>query len=83
MTDRILKAIALTTLCLLSAGLTAFATEHSHAGMKMEGMPMGGMSCPQGMMGMGAMSHAATTPAAGSKIETPIYCMASGRCCGR
>lgn len=56
---------------------------HSHAGIKLEGMPMGAMNCPQCMMGMGAMSHAATTPAAGAKIATPTYRMAAGRCCGR
>ena len=55
---------------------------HSHAGMKMEGM--GAMNCPQCTMGMAGISQPAmTTPTAGSKIASPTYRMAAGRCCGR
>ena len=66
-----------------NAASTTNQDGHSHAGRKMEGMPMGAMNCPQCMMGMGGMSHAATTPAAGAKIAAPTYRMTAGRCCGR
>lgn len=55
----------------------------NHAGMKMEGMGMGAMNCPQ-CMGMAGMSQPAmTAPVAGSKITSPTYRTAAGRCCGR